>query len=932
MKKQLLISAMLIGGAVAALAAEPAHLTSSPYQGAEIQAGGTYYLYNVETGTWVDLNDQIPYAWSCTGTLNKDGFDIRLDKPDGFVGYKIFTNTVNNSSLRADDSGPEYQFGCDAGSDPTDWLIEPKAGSVSNAYTIRVEALDGAISEAFNLGAGWMDELNCYTLVRDLDGTGLSTWQFVTREERLKKMVEDAKANPEGVDATWLIPNHNMVTGNLRDDQCWKGTSFPSFVSHDNINNITGGDNRGLVSREAWQGTTFKYTVIEGLPEGSYSYSVSGFYREGNPWASQKTEGPFNNKAWYFAGAQSALFMNLFDDAQPVEDKAHGYADEVNGKYFPGYGAGVTFKNGHYKNTPLTTNVSADGKLLVGIYKNEVIAEDSFNFKQMHLTYKASKAAEDVTAIKARLSALIAEVEPFNDPKIADALAAGKAALNGSGSEMMEALIQLTPVIAPVSAYNRIKAMIPAGTDISKAQALYDAATNNDEINNATNTLRIIRRLAMMPRVNDMYTGASAIPESGIFYLYNVGQKQFMDGGGEWAAHAIFDSPGAEFTAENIDGLKCKLGTNFANGANHYFASWGSFDGDNSPMWEFVPVEGQENVFRLCNSDDANRNHVLYIPFSRPQNSDCERALSTSTKEADIDPADPNAWWKIVTREERDAMLQNASLTNPIDASHHIFDPGFNRIIYAQQAGIWSQSGANFASQWGNYISETLEISGITPDEFELFQEIPAGELPYGVYVIECNGYYRDGNLETKGDQIGQVDRDPVKPVNFFTNDPESSVPLCNILEGNGMAPGEGVKVTSKAGKTYEVPGNFDDGVKYFRSGAYKNRIVTNFQNDPDNIEDAGMWIGLEVPAENADQLGEGNYINVDNFRITYYGNNTTVEAVKEAISSGINDIISEEPAAAATDNRIFNLQGIQVANPTAPGIYICNGKKFVVR
>ena len=93
---------MLISGAFAAWAAEPAHLTSSPYQGAEIQTGGSYYLYNVETGTWVDLNDQIPYAWSCTGTLNKDGFDIRLDKPDGFVGYKLFTNTVNNSSLRAD--------------------------------------------------------------------------------------------------------------------------------------------------------------------------------------------------------------------------------------------------------------------------------------------------------------------------------------------------------------------------------------------------------------------------------------------------------------------------------------------------------------------------------------------------------------------------------------------------------------------------------------------------------------------------------------------------------------------------------------------------------------------------------------------------------------------------------------------------------------
>ena len=126
MKKQLLISAMLLGGAVAALAAEPAHLTSSPYEGAEIQAGGTYYLYTVETGTWLDGNDQIPNQWSATGTLNKDGFDIKLLKPDGFVGYQIFCNTTNNGSLRSGDSTDDFKFGLDANFDaPSVWIIEP---------------------------------------------------------------------------------------------------------------------------------------------------------------------------------------------------------------------------------------------------------------------------------------------------------------------------------------------------------------------------------------------------------------------------------------------------------------------------------------------------------------------------------------------------------------------------------------------------------------------------------------------------------------------------------------------------------------------------------------------------------------------------------------------------------------------------------------
>lgn len=936
MKKQLLISAMLLGGAVAAWAAEPAHLTSSPYQGSVIQTDGTYYLYNVETGTWLDANDKIPYAWSATGILTNAGFDIRLDTPEDGIGHIIFCNYVNTGALRPNDAGPEYQFGLDSGDATSGWIIEPKAGSVSNAYTIRVEALDGAISEPYCLGAVWMDDYNCYTLTRAGEADKLTTWQFVTREERLKQMVEDAKANPDGVDASWLIPNHSMVTGNLRDDQCWQGTTgWPAHTTFDEINRVTdGADFRGLVGREGWQFIMDKYTVIEGLPEGSYSYSVSSYYREGNPWSSRKVEGPWDNKAWYYAGASSALVMNLFENAQPALDRNNGFSEEVEGKYFPGYGAGIAFSHGYYKNTPVATNVSANGKLVIGLWKSEIIAEDSFSFKQMRLTYKASKVDENLTPLKDRLNGLIAEGEKYGDATLADAIAAGKVAINGTGSDLMAAIRNLGAAISPIrkhaefiETFNGIKALCPAGTDISKAQALFDAANTDDEFNNAIKTLRIIRRLAEMPRVADMYTGASAIPESGIFYLYNVGQQQFMDGGGEWSVHPILDSPGAEFTAEGIDGLKCKLSTNFAASAtNHYFASWGSFDGDNSPMWEFVPVEGQENVFRLCNSESANRDHVLFVPFTRPTNSDDERALAYYVNEVNVDPADTNAWWKIVTREERDAMLQNASLTNPIDASHHIVDPGFNRVVGPANPEIWTKNGAEISNQWGNYLSETLEMKNINPDEFEIFQEIPAGELPYGVYVIECNGYYRDGNIEN------QVENEPVRPVNIFTNDPESSVELCNILDGANKAPGEGKKVTSKAGNIYEVPDNFEQGVAYFRSGVYKNRIVTNFQKGVDDIEDPGMWIGLEIPADKADQINEGHYLNVDNFRITYYGNNTTVEAVKEAISAGINDIISEEPAAAAADNRIFNLQGIQVANPTTPGIYICNGKKFVVR
>lgn len=42
---------------------------------------------------------------------------------------------------------------------------------------------------------------------------------------------------------------------------------------------------------------------------------------------------------------------------------------------------------------------------------------------------------------------------------------------------------------------------------------------------------------------------------------------------------------------------------------------------------------------------------------------------------------------------------------------------------------------------------------------------------------------------------------------------------------------------------------------------------------------------------------------------------------------TGINDITVTKK----DDNRIYNLQGIEVQNPTKRGIYIRNGKKFVI-
>ncbi|MDE7473109.1 MAG: hypothetical protein K2M68_05950, partial [Muribaculaceae bacterium] len=74
-------------------------------------------------------------------------------------------------------------------------------------------------------------------------------------------------------------------------------------------------------------------------------------------------------------------------------------------------------------------------------------------------------------------------------------------------------------------------------------------------------------------------------------------------------------------------------------------------------------------------------------------------------------------------------------------------------------------------------------------------------------------------------------------------------------------------------------------------------------------------------------QANEEDWMVADNFRLKYYGKDTTVDEV----TAGVDDITVDQTDN-CNDNRIFNLQGIEVKNPTAPGMYIQNGKKFIVK
>ena len=321
-------------------------------------------------------------------------------------------------------------------------------------------------------------------------------------------------------------------------------------------------------------------------------------------------------------------------------------------------------------------------------------------------------------------------------------------------------------------------------------------------------------------------------------------------------------------------------------------------------------------------------------------------------KEKDVDLTSPDSWWKIVPVESRKAF-ETASTDTPFDISYMIANPGFNRILNMSYPDAWTTTGADFSmskwvngtgnAQWNWNLSETAEASNLIPSQFEISQTLE--NMPDGVYMFECSGYYRDGAFSEE------------KPIQFFCEatpavdskvaagdnaaaaiaegdnapadtDNKAAVNLCNVLDFADYAPGEGTAVI-KGDKTIEVPGDFLQSAAYYRSGLYKNYLVVNV-----NSGTAGKRSDIKIGVKHSDPTASqaaGSYINLDDFRGTYYGPDATVNDANDSIITGI-DNITDDADNAPADNRIFNLQGIEVANPTAPGIYIRNGRKFVIR
>ena len=948
-----------------------------PFEGNVLpEEGGTFYLYNVETGQWLQNNNRVFEDWTTRAQMGQYGLDIEIIPQDG--GYRLDPKFGHNHSINSSN------FYLDTNAEQTVWTIEPTSyPGVNNTYKIYsgdvyLNINDEGILDNF----GWSEN-----------------WILVTKEQRLAYLETATKSNP--IDATWLIGGHDFANQDERN-------KWDVIQEGDGVY-AQGGDGIVHANRavECWKKTNFRLSkTITGLPNGTYQFQLQGFYRDGSEVniGNVRAAGEETIRASYYINDVTRPFKSILDSGVTEED-LDSYAVPQGGVYIPGNSvpgnaldrASNCFFKGGYWNDPVEVVVS-DGTLTIGMQKIGGGDDDWLVFDSFTLTYLGSEI--DLSYVKGNLQAAISDAEAYTGVEVAvltKAIADAKTAINGTDAtaianatsalrDALAAAQNYTNVLADAekfdgvvtdfyqNALNDVKAAaaetdlaafqqaledfkkalsdvrgvqdplkfieqtIPfaqqagvASDIIANAQAVLQHADKASDIHDALNMLRVYRKIQVADKAKDVFKGAT--PTDGKFYIYNVGLQRFLCGGGDWGAHAYVGFPGVEVDliagSEVPDGGDMyegfKIDTHLNNGGESEYLNYGGYmDTPTQSLWEFVPVEGKTGVYAIArangeaNSETGERMLLGWRPNTYGN-------IDTDMYGMD----NPNNQWKLVTREERDELLATATADNPQDATFKIVSPNFNQ--REDVSGWLDQTGAGKIWERGNNHSDFAYECWDNP-EFDLSQSVM--DLLPGWYTIGVQGYYRDGNHQ---DQIRAeaAGEERARAAVLLCDDGEIALP--NILDEVNKAPGLG----NRSDTTWRIQQVDGEGTPIFEEDGITPRMIDDPNGERLYVGEFPMWIneaceyfqnGLyktqiltEVTRTDLMILVQkyrekaSDWVVLDNFRLTYWGTQKPSEE-----QQGIQENTIVRPAT----GKIYNLQGQQVKN-AQKGLFIFDGKKF---
>ena len=574
--------------------------------------------------------------------------------------------------------------------------------------------------------------------------------------------------------------------------------------------------------------------------------------------------GTLENHGWLFANDEKVNLPSIYSWTG-TEAYLHYHSKNLDGTYIIDGVNQFSYTvanddNAFYVEVPVTVidNILNIGVKVEGASGNAWVLADKFRLSYL------GPVEIDLSEYLTALNNAIAEAEEFNgnttdilQSNFDSALAAAQAATNSTDADELVAVTSaLKQALAAAKAVDdtNMELTIPLaqaeGIDVSAAQDFVVNGTDPAIYSSTLKALRDERRFLHMETLDATFAGNEPVAGE-TYYFYNVGKKMFFQHGSWWGTHSAVGMPGLPVTLEaSGDGFIFHNLTLTSGGK--YTNPDGFVDTGDQHVWKFVPVSGKEGVYNIVHQSNVNAG-MEFSPDTWLDDSGSTRFNTVYCWWGDLTAE--VAQWILVSKADRDALLETATASNPVDASYN---------IKGASATKWETDLWQGISRWGDQYPDFALENWNGGDKTNGYQVLTG--LKPGKYRVSVQGYYRDGNFEN---QVTNA----ATPVSYarlyaYTGDynenysaaaDKTAVLLPNILTEVNKAPGLGR--TSAAGEMPDSPGQ---ATEWFELGLYSGN-----QLDVTVGEDGKLVIGVMKERENAPG---GDWVVVDNFRLVCLG------------------------------------------------------------
>jgi hypothetical protein len=406
-------------------------------------------------------------------------------------------------------------------------------------------------------------------------------------------------------------------------------------------------------------------------------------------------------------------------------------------------------------------------------------------------------------------------------------------------------------------------------------------------------------------------------------YLYNVTNKKFVHGGGEFGAQAVLSDRGIRFEVTKItDGvysLESAIYNQSHGGGYLGVDTWNPGDarnafktyidrgtGDGKSDIRFTQVAGKSNIYQLSYSGDGNRTY-WYTHYDGGDGVGYVHVVDSRLR--------PDEWC-LIKRDDYNAILADVAQQGRYNITGLIGNSRFLRNVSDRDNKFWSvtnldydtddycttidphlgaiqqneegfQNSDDYARAYGAF--GCLEIGAVTASEdspVEFFQEITG--LKPGLYMVEAQAFFDKNDYKTyKNGAYNEDNTTDASNAYLFANGAETLIPVLNDEDQTTF---DGYVSDFKEALDYDYwtddfPSQHIVGTnnQYFRrnvAAAYFLAQGNAYEPDESNyrvrvyvnVTDDGSGTGTLKLGVN--KKGKEGRVYVDNFGLYYVGDN----------------------------------------------------------